>query len=597
MGLGKAPDRRGALALTLAAAIPLAATLLVWGMSLTPLMGLLEARSTDLRFKVRGPLRPDPEVVVVAVDEATFAALRMKYPFPPEVYALLVDRLSDAGAAVVGFDFLYAEPWRDPGQDDLLAQTMSRRGNVVWAFHLDRGTVAVPPIAPVRDAAAGTGFINLPDERDSRVRRLRPVFAGMDSFSVAVVRAYAGFVPPHWSTQELRRINFRGGPGTYPRHSMGDVLLGKVSPRHFRDKICLVGATFEASHDIFPTPFHRASDPDTPGVEIHANAVGNMLRGDVLDDVSGRYQWPALVLIALLPSLLFYLERPWWALGAWLASSTGWALWSILRFMGGGVTLLVSPLLLMAAAFWGSAFASYLLERGRRREIRDLFASYVDPSVVTWLLKNPGRVNLEGQRIQATILDTDIQGFTSITEQLDPAALVTQLNEYFEGITGAALEAGGLCDKYVGDALMVIYGFPIGRDDHALRAVMAAQEILNRVDRMNQGWARDGKPPMNTRVGIASGVVVIGNVGGTRRKTFTAMGDAANMASRLEGLNKRFGTHVLMDEATARQLPSDIPLRDLGEIQVRGISKPIRIFNPAFDERTDPTEIAEPSGG
>jgi adenylate cyclase len=249
------------------------------------------------------------------------------------------------------------------------------------------------------------------------------------------------------------------------------------------------------------------------------------------------------------------------------------------------VALLVAPLLLLTLAFWGGAFGQYLLERERRREIRDLFASYVDPSVVEWILRHADGVNLEGQRIVATILDTDIEGFTSITERLDPAVLIAQLNEYFESITEAAIEAGGLHDKYVGDALMVIYGFPIGREDHALRAVMAAREILSRVERLNQDWERRGLPPLNTRIGICSGEVVIGNVGSSKRKTFTAMGDAANMASRLEGLNKRFGTRVILSESTARLLPPDIPLRDLGEVEVRGISKPIRLFNPTFDVR------------
>lgn len=492
-GSSSAPRRSKALTVGLASAVPLLAALLAWGLSASPLIRLLESRSVDLRFKVRGPLPADREVVLVAVDESTFATLRTKYPFPPEIYGRLIERLSQAGAAIVAFDFLYAEPWREPEEDARLAAVLRDRGNVVWAYHLDEDSRPVMPIPLVRESAAGLGFINLPDERDSRVRRVRPQYHGMDSFSVAVVRAYAGFVPPNWTDEELKLLNFRGGPGTYPRYSMGDVLMGKCPPRAFRDKICLVGATFEASHDIFPTPFHKASSPDTPGVEIHANAVGNILRGDQLSIQPEGQQWLILLLLALIPAGLFSLDRPWWALGSWLFTSAGWTAWSYSSFIDGRVTLLVTPLITLSASFWASAYASYILERNRRREIRHLFASYVDPSVVAWLLKHPGRVNLEGQRIQATILDTDIEGFTTITERLDPSALITQLNEYFENITAAALEAGGLCDKYVGDALMVIYGFPIGSEDHALRAVMAAKEILARVDRMNLEWERGGE--------------------------------------------------------------------------------------------------------
>jgi adenylate cyclase len=576
--------RRGrTLPRLLAIAVPLASVALVALLSVTPLLKLLEARSLDLRFEARGPLDPDREVVIIAVDEATFGTLRLRYPFPPATYAALIDKLTEAGASVIAFDFLYAEPWRDPAEDHVLAEALKAHGNAVWAYHLDEGSAPVLPIMEIRESAANLGFINLPDERDSRIRRIRTRLGEADSFAAAIVRCYAGFLPPSWENQDLHLVNFRGGPGTYPRFSMGDVLLGKFPKGAFRNRICLVGATFEAAHDIFPTPYHRASAPDTPGVEIHANAVGNMLRGDRLVPLPELPQWLVLVLLAFLPAVLFHRERPWWALAVWLLASCGWAAWSFWLFLSGGVTLLVAPLSVLSTSFWSGAFANYILERDRRREIRDLFASYVDPSVVAWLLRHPGEVNLEGQRIQATILDTDIEGFTTITEQLDPSALITQLNKYFENITDAALQAGGLCDKYVGDALMVIYGFPIGGEDHALRAFMAAKEILARVDRMNLDWERTGQPVMKTRIGICSGEVIIGNVGGSKRKTFTAMGDAANMASRLEGLNKRFGTRVILSESTAVLLPPDIPLRDLGETPVRGISKPIRVFSPAFD--------------
>jgi adenylate cyclase len=254
------------------------------------------------------------------------------------------------------------------------------------------------------------------------------------------------------------------------------------------------------------------------------------------------------------------------------------------RFLDGHVVLMVAPLAALAFTFWSGAFFSYLMERTRRREIRDLFASYVDPSVVSYLLRNPDSVDFGGQRLVATILYTDIEGFTSISEEMDPGALVSHLNEYFGAVTQAAIAAGGMHDKYVGDAVMVVFGFPIRHADHALRAVQAASGILREVELLNRDWKARGLPVLKTRIGICSGEVIIGSVGGTERKNFTTMGNAVNLASRLEGLNKRFGTEVLIAGSTAELLPSELPLKDLGEVTVRGVSKPVQVFQPLLEE-------------
>ena len=567
-----------ALALTAAAAGALAGKL--------GFVQLLESRALDLRFRARGPVAPPPEILIVGVDEASFETLRMRYPFPPVVYARLVETLSRAGAAAVAFDFLYSEPSREcdpPGQDALLADSLRKAGNVVWAFQLKDGGAAQEPIAVIRDAVAGTGFINLPDERDSRIRRFQPEKDGRPCFAAAVLEAYAGFRPPSATGERLRIINFHGGRSSFPTVSMGDLLSGKTPSERLRGRICLVGATFAASHDLYATPFHSAATSDMPGIEIHANILAGLLEGRGLAPDSPWPQWAAVAALAFLLAWPVFAGRPGLATAAWLGASAGWCLWSLHRFTGAGrVTLLAAPLAALAATFGTGVFLSYLREREYRREIRDLFSHYLDPRVVAWLLRNPGGLQLGGQRRLFTVLDTDIEGFTSITERMDPALLVAHLNQYFEVLTAAIIEAGGLHDKYVGDAVMAIFGFPLDQPDHAVRALTAARLILERVDALNPVWERQGRPPLRTRIGLCSGWVVLGDVGGTTRRTFTAMGDAANLASRLEGLNKRFGSRVLMSESTAKLLPRETAMRDLGEVVVRGVSKPVRVFCPDF---------------
>jgi len=544
---------------------------------------LLEWRSLDLRFRTRGALPADPEVLLVTIDERSFERLGLRYPFPPLLWADLVERLRTAGAAVIAFDLLYSEPSREcdpPDQDLRLAEVLRKAPDVVWAEQLRDGTDPQPPIPVIRDAVAFTGFVNLPDERDGRIRRIAPSRRGRPSFSIAVVEAYAGYLPDWWRTDQLRLIPFRGPAGTFPRVSLADVLAGDVPDEAIRDRVCLVGADFAASHDVFQTPFHRVDRPDSPGVEVHATVVGSILRGDRLAPSDPYAARVALVAVVLAIALLITLGRPWWALALQLAAVGTWLGWSYERFGAGEVVPVVQPVALLGVAFPTVAFVSSLLERRRRREITALFESYVDPSVVAWLLDHPDAVNLTGGRYLVTILESDIEGFTPITERLDPEVLVDHLNRYFEILVGTVLEHGGMHDKYVGDALLAVFGFPIGHPDHAARAVAAARTMLARVEDANRRWREEGLPELPTRIGIATGEVVIGTVGSSTRKSFTAIGEAVNLAARLEGLSTRHGTRILLDHATARRLPPGIPLRDLGEVAVKGFSRPARVFTP-----------------
>ncbi len=554
----------------------------------TTLAELLEWRSVDLRFRVRGPQPPDPEIVIVAVDEASFQRLGLKYPLPPLVWAALVERLSDAGAAVIGFDFLYSEPTREcdpPNQDELLAAAVRAAGTVVWGVQLRDGREAEPPIPQIRDAVAGTGFLNLPDERDGRVRRFAPEHDGRPSFPAAVVQAFAGILPPGAGGEELRLIAYRGGAGTYPTVSLGEVLAGDHGDGLFAGRICLVGASFAASHDTFATPFHRVDEPNMPGVEIHANTIGTILRGQHWGRSGLGWRWLALAAAVLAVAWLVAADRPWWAVVLQVAAIGGWLVWAFERFLAGEAVPLVAPVGLLLISYPSVAFLRYLVERKARREIHSLFESYVDPSVVEWLLDNPDAVRLTGGRYAVTILESDIEGFTPITERLAPEALVAHLNRYFDLLTAAVIDAGGMHDKYVGDALLAVFGFPRAQPDHALRAVRAAVDMMERVERANPEWERAGLPALRTRIGLATGEVVIGTVGGSTRKAFTAIGEAVNLAARLEGLNKELGTRILMDQATAAGCAGEIELRDLGEHGVKGFSREVRVFTPGSPGR------------
>ncbi len=568
--------------------IPLLITAAGWFFFDSSFFRFLEWRSVDLRFKARGALPADPEIIIIGIDEKTFTELGLRYPFPPVIYGDLIEKLDDAGAFVTAFDFLYSEPTREcdpPGQDEMLAGVIKEKGTVIWGFEVLADGKAVEPIAPIRNAAAGLGFLNLPDEIDRRIRRFRPEMNGYPSFDAAIVKEYAGFIPPQWEGDELHMINFRGPAGTFRIVPMADVLGDKTDPEIFSGKICLVGATFTASHDTYATPYHKTSEPDMFGIEIHANIIGNMLRNDRLEFFNPGWLWIIIFVSASLISLNLFFWKPWLSVPLWIGFSVLWCWASVFVFLENLVIPLVMPLTAVTASFWSSAFYSYMLERKRRKEIKMLFSSYVDASVVDWLIKHPDEVSLGGEKRMLTVLDTDIEGFTSITSKMDPQDLVHILNLYFDVVTEVVLSQGGMIDKYIGDALMVIYGFPVKHDDQALRAYNSARLILERVGKLNSELKANNIPPLKTRIGICTGECIIGSMGGRDRKTVTAMGDAANLASRMENLNKVYGTQVMLSASTADLLPEDIRKRLFcrGEVSIRGYEKKVTVYNADFD--------------
>ncbi len=568
--------------------IPLIIVFAGWFFSESSFLSLLEWQSVDLRFKARGALPPDPEIMIIGVDESTFKELKLKYPFPPVLYAQLIQKLDDGGAFVIAFDFLYSEPTREcdpPDQDRILAETIKERGTVIWGFEMLEDGSAVKPIPIIEEAVAGLGFLNLPDEIDRRIRRFSPEMKGLYSFDAAIVKEYAGLIPPQWKSDELHLINFRGPAGTFPVTSMVDVLNDRISEEDISGKICIIGATFVASHDTYATPFHKTSIPDMFGIEIHANIIGNMLRNDRLEFYRPWWLWMVLLTLSIIVSLNLFYWKPWLSVPLWLFFSALWFGGALYLFLNNMIILLFTPLLILTASFWSSAFYSYMLERKRRKEIKMLFSSYVDPTVVDWLIKHPEEVSLGGEKCVLTVLDTDIEGFTTITANMDPQDLVHVLNLYFDVLTEAVLSQGGMIDKYIGDALMVIYGFPVKHKDHALRAYNSAKLILERVEKLNEDLKANNLPALKTRIGICTGECIIGSMGGQDRKTVTAMGDAANLASRIEAINKEYGTQVMMSGSTADMLPEEIKNRlfHRGEVSLRGFEKKVQLYNADFD--------------
>jgi len=213
-----------------------------------------------------------------------------------------------------------------------------------------------------------------------------------------------------------------------------------------------------------------------------------------------------------------------------------------------------------------------------RNQVKGAFQQYVSTAVVEEMLKHPEKLHLGGERKFLTVLFSDIRGFTSISEQMESQELVGFLNEYLTAMTETVMKYDGTLDKYMGDAIMAIYGAPIQQDDHAHRACATALDMITRLHELQQRWQSQGKPPLNIGIGMNSGLMTVGNMGSEKRFDYTVMGDHVNLGSRLEGTNKQYGTNIMISEYTYQQVHAEFIVRELDLVRVKGKAEPVRIY-------------------
>ena len=241
------------------------------------------------------------------------------------------------------------------------------------------------------------------------------------------------------------------------------------------------------------------------------------------------------------------------------------------------------PAVAAVAVYGAAALAGYAIVRQRARETRAMFAQYVPPAVVSRLIAQPGLMRLGGEAREVTLMFTDLANFTTLSEQLSAEQTVEVLTGYFNAMTPIVHATGGTVDKFIGDAVMAFWGAPLDDAQHAAHAVAAAMAMQQAMQPLVADLQARGLPPIHMRIGLHTGRVVVGNVGSEQRFSYTAIGDAVNLAARLEGANKAFGTSILLSAATAAQLPAGAALRALDDVIVKGKTEPVRVFTPCDD--------------
>jgi adenylate cyclase len=373
------------------------------------------------------------------------------------------------------------------------------------------------------------------------------------------------------------RINFRGPAKSFPYYSFADVVSGKVPLEKFRDKIVLVGASAVGIYDIRITPFSSIF----PGVEVHANVMDNILRRDFLWAPTGLIN-PTVLVVIIMALAMGWLQpriRAWIGLALLISLILLYGYVNYYLFSQHQIYLqMLYPLGCLVTVYMAVAFMRFIAEEKERMRIKAAFQNYVAPDVVNTMLQHPDRLQLGGEKREMTVLFSDIRGFTTLSEQMEPEVLVELLHSYLNPMTDTVFKHQGTMDKYIGDAIMAIYGAPLILPDHADRACETALEMMEKLRQLWEGWRAQGLPELRIGIGINSGAMTVGNMGSERLFDYTVIGDNVNLASRLEGLNKYYGTAILISEATQKLLQKKYILREVDRVRVKGKKAPASIF-------------------
>ncbi|HEX9014531.1 MAG TPA: adenylate/guanylate cyclase domain-containing protein [Chloroflexota bacterium] len=427
--------------------------------------------------------------------------------------------------------------------------------------------------------------------------------------------AYAGRTIPKYDPSSFL-INFYGPHGTFKHIRFHDVIddetfttveeqqtgsetntfsdpdYGYLHDGTFKDKIVLIGVTVPEYKDLFPVSIssgRQLGDNQMYGVEIHANVIENVLRNEFLELQGPASEVPVIVALVLVTFLVTAALRGR-ARGrqvaveaislAFVAAEVilvaAVALWLFTH--ANYVARVVSPMAAILAGYIGSTVYNMVTERKQRLLIKTMFSTYVSPSVVEELLANPEKLTLGGARRELTVLFSDIEGFTSIAQTLEPERLVALLNDYLDAMSAVILRHTGTLDKYEGDAIMAFWGAPVPQSDHALRACRSALSMRDTLAELNREWEALGRPVFRMRIGVNSGEMVVGNMGSAGKFAYTVIGDSVNLASRLEGANKEYRTMIMVSRRTYELVCHEILGRELDVIRVIGRSEPVAVY-------------------
>ena len=550
----------------------------------------------------------DPRIAIVAVDEATLSNLRYRSPVDRQFLATLIRNIAAHHPAVIESDFLFDQA-TEPEKDEMLKRTLRDVKVPLVISYIASHNVVTPEQKAYEDTMVPPrlrALANLPTDQFDTARDVFPGGKVDGHYIPGVARAVAAKVGVKTPDEEVP-IVWHGRPAPsdidanpkpfiqYSAAMVANPALAAVFDSWFRNKIVLIGSDVTLV-DRHRTPFsviYAGDDGQMPGVVIQAHSLSQLLHHKASPLAGWWTNFAVTLAFALLGVGLGVTNLP-------LVVRFGAGVLLIVLLWTGGVALyhvanlmvgLVAPVLALAGAFTTVDALSGRDARRQRAFIQGAFSRYVSPEVVEQLIEDPSRMSLEGERRTMTYLFSDIEDFTTMSEKMESKELARLLNGYLDGMTEIVMRHGGMVDKFIGDAVFAIFNAPIDLPDHGQQAVLCMLALDQFSERFRVEQKALGISLGVTRIGVHTGVAVIGNFGSQARFTYTAQGDAVNTASRLEGINKYFGTRLCVSDAT-RLLCRDITFRPVASVVLKGKTEALDLWEPLQEGSIRPEILA-----
>ncbi len=627
---------RGALKILLPAAITAAVLLL----HLFGVFGPIQHTLNDAQFRWRPRREASNRIVIIGVDAESEKKLGTSFIHWPRAWTgQVITSLADAGAEIIALDFRY--PMR-PGReedDQALAGAIADSESVVLAAMVEGGQL-LRSDEKIREGCIVEGFLNVKEDEDGVLRRIR--FAKISEeelpnaqepvplmlyFDLAIVAALkyvediediriegdrltlverdeeGAEIGEHTVTIGNHLINYVGPSGSFARIPFWKILRNEFDPQEVRGKVCLVGDVRLRGGDFFVTPhsqYYRPtpeSDPIldlVPGIEVHANGIQTVLENKTIrESTTGEAALLIIVLGLGLGSIFFFLKRGGLVLPALIAAAAlgltmllGYYLFAAYGYQLASIPCLFT----VALQFTGGVSYRWIAARRRVRQIQEMFGKYVSANVVKKMISGELSVNLEGHAKEISVLFSDIRNFTKTSEKLSAEQIGKLLNAFFSRMISVVFSLDGTLDKLMGDCIMVFFNDPEEQPDHPGRSASVALGMIRELASFKEEMEMPGVQYMDIGIGINTGTATVGNLGAPQFYDYTAIGDTVNLASRLEGANKLYGTHIIINEATCERIRDEFCCRELDLVRVKGKDEPVRIYE-LMAEKERATEV------
>ncbi|MES0489880.1 MAG: adenylate/guanylate cyclase domain-containing protein [Leptospirales bacterium] len=579
-----------------------------------PFSNILELKTQDLRASLSSgsdAVKAEAPILIAAIDDPSFEAINIRWPWPRQIFAEAIHNLNAAGAKVIALDIMLGDAGYNKREDIALRDAFlglrnsGKSASIVLPSKIEvRETEEYTmdyidmPLDMFRRHADSTGYVNLPIDQDGYVRRVYPFNFSLNTgsgrpeqaFSVAVLSAYSqsDFVK---SSSGFENSSFKipltrskpmaiqyAPPGSFETVSFYRLLEKPLDPAIYKDRIILIGAFFKESHDQLLTPLENSYG--LYGIEVHANIINTIYTQNFLTSSPSWFNFVLLIFIIITASFALSHLRPTAGIITMLTGVFGYNLIVILLYLKWNFILaMVDPSLAIMFSWVGAMVFNFGVVDKEKRQMRSMFSRYVAPEVVDKILKSGSDLSLGGQTREVVIFFSDICGFTALSEKLQPAEVVEMLNVYFTEMTDVIFKYHGTFNKYIGDAIMAFYGAPVEMEDCSEKAVRACLEMRKKLQELNEKRASENLPAIKIGMGLHKGEALVGNIGSVKQMEYTIIGDAVNVSSRIEGLTRDLKTDFLISEEIYRDTKDLIDVKTHEPVFVKGKTNKITVHS------------------